>query len=359
MARSQLALAISLCTIVSLGIPSMNGLHAADGVVPATTDLAADASENVETGYAEACACEPDACGPDSCEPDCCPTSLTGCCPAWTVEAGVIFLSRDNAKAQPSPKIMSPSQNGAVYDSAQSGLGTAVGPDLSLARCISPCFDIQARYFQIDGWNDTNTFGDLGRGYLMGYNTTVLTQDPTVSYSSRLYNVELNLRWKQWKRMPFIMGFRTLGLDETFQVASLDTPVVRTSTNNGLYGMQIGVEPVLWDQCGRFRVEGLVKAGIFGNSTRQRTVFYQADQEFAHNSDGVPSCVAELGLVGVYSLNKCWSLRAGYEVMWLTSVALAPDQTSSVTYGVPVTGVTYDKATAFYYGATARLERRF
>ena len=73
----------------------------------------------------------------------------------------------------------------------------------------------------------------------------------------------------------------------------------------------------------------------------------------------VPSFVGEVGLIGNVSLNRCWSLRAGYEVMWITNVALAPDQAATVQFGVPPTGGMYDKATAFYYGATASIERKF
>jgi hypothetical protein len=275
------------------------------------------------------------------------------------VDGGVIFLSRNGARAQPSTRIRAPNQTEPSFDMASSAVGTAVGPDISLSRCLNSCWDIQARYFQIDGWNDTNNFGDFGRAFVLGYNTSLLALDPGVSYSSRLYNVELNLRWKQLECMPVLFGFRTLGLDESFQITSAGTPLVNTTTNNGLYGMQLGVEPVLWDQCNGFRLEGLVKAGLYGNSVHQRTTFYPNGQELNSSSHGVPSCVAELGLIGSYSLNKCWSIRAGYEVMWITSVALAPDQSSSVVFGTPVTGTLYDKATAFYYGGVVSVERKF
>ena len=45
--------------------------------------------------------------------------------------------------------------------------------------------------------------------------------------------------------------------------------------------------------------------------------------------------------------------------MWITNVALAPDQAATVQFGAPPRARMYDKATAFYYGATASVERKF
>ena len=80
-----------------------------------------------------------------------------------------------------------------------------------------------------------------------------------------------------------------------------------TWTNNGLYGLQIGTEPVLWDRCGRFRLEGLLKAGIYANRAHQRTTFPLANGQL-NTTDTVPSFVGEVGLIGNVSLNQCWSL---------------------------------------------------
>jgi hypothetical protein len=159
-----------------------------------------------------------------------------------------------------------------------------------------------------------------------------------------------------------VAGFRMLGLDEQFRTGStLTGPLwTDTTTNNVLCGGQIGAEPVFWNRCGWFRLEGLVKAGLFGNCAHQRTLFPTAGQGLESRADSVPAFVGELGLTGVCKLNNCWSFRGGYEVLWITNTALAPDQSASVqsvTGGL--TGYINDKATAFYHGATASIERRF
>ena len=365
----QTTFLICIVMIVSLGAFGIQSVAGGEQILSAATNYADDTSKVVEAGYAEVDNCW-ESCPIDT---ECCPVDTGGCCPTaagclhlWTAEAGVIFLSRDRADARPSAKVYG-SETGQttptmVFDMAASDVGTAVGHDIVLTRCLGAVWDLETRYFQIDGWNDSHSFDNYDRTYVSAYGTIADTQSPSFAYSSRLYNIELNLRWKYHEQMPLLMGFRTLGLDEHFQIISngnLGTPWAETSTNNSLYGLQIGMEPILWDRGKRFRLEGLIKAGVYGNSAHQRTSFPTAQSELDSRTDGTPSFVGELGLIGVYKLNKYWSLRAGYEVLWITNVALAPDQASSITFGGTPTGDMDDKAIAFYYGATASIERRF
>ena len=46
--------------------------------------------------------------------------------------------------------------------------------------------------------------------------------------------------------------------------------------------------------------------------------------------------VGELGLTGAYQINDCWTVRGGYQVIWVDGIALAPDQLddSDITTGV-------------------------
>ena len=47
---------------------------------------------------------------------------------------------------------------------ANSGLGTAAGPDITLSRCLGSCWDLEARYFQIDGWRNAKVFSATSPG---------------------------------------------------------------------------------------------------------------------------------------------------------------------------------------------------
>jgi hypothetical protein len=173
----------------------------------------------------------------------------------------------------------------------------------------------------------------------------------------------MNLRWKENEcaRVPLVMGFRMIGLDDNFRLGQelqgRSISWIDTTTNNMLYGFQIGTEPILWCYDG-FQLEGLLKTGIFSNQAHQRSRFPILQSEL-ENWNGASSFVAETGLIGSYHWNNCWAIRGGYEVMWITNVALAPDQSTTVFYGTTPTGRIYDRATAFYHGATVSIERRF
>jgi hypothetical protein len=298
---------------------------------------------------------------------ECCPDDAE-CSSPWRVDAGVICLSRNRATARPSAQVYTRpdirTTPSLAFDMVNCGLGTAVGPDITLSRCLgSSCWEVEARYFQLDGWSNTHFFdaGPTGSVSVVGYGTQATSQAQSLAYASRLYNVELNLRWNRCEAIPFLLGFRTLELDERFYISSQNPPLgigADSRTNNSLYGLQIGTEPILWDRCGRFRLEGLLKAGVYGNRAHQCTRFPQTGSQL-NSIANVPSFVGELGLIGNVSLNKSWSLRAGYEIFWITNVALAPDQAATVQYSAPPTGAMFDKATALYYGATASIERKF
>ena len=281
-----------------------------------------------------------------------------GC--GWTVRAGTIALWRSRAGAQPS--IQGYQNNLKVYDSADADLGMAFGPDISLSRCLNSDWDIEARFFQIDGWG--NTADVIGGSQFSGYGQVSSVTSPTYAYRSRLYNVEANLRWGPCGCVPLLIGFRMLGLDDRFRLTSEfprgQVVWVDGSTNNVLYGVQIGAEPVLWSSCdGCFRFEGLVKTGIYSNQAHQRTSFPAIGSSGLENRNGLASFVGEIGLTAAWQLNQCWAIRGGYELMWITNTVLAPDQAATVVYGNPASGSMYDKATAFYHGVTVSLERRF
>jgi hypothetical protein len=365
MVRVQFLFAFLVFTLIAVDVSASEEAEAVEKTPPVATDVVADTDGEANLGIAGMSPSGP--CGEDSCPMDAgCSPLGEECCSYWSVEAGAIFLNRNRANARPSAKFYGagPGQTapGLIFDMANADIGTAAGYDMTVTRCFGPCWDLEARYFQIGGWNDSQSFNQYTQTYVSAYNTIQTTDSPSYAYSSRLYNIEMNLRWKQFDRIPFLMGFRTLGLDENFRIISngaRDTTWAETSTNNNLYGMQIGIEPVLWDRCGRFRLEGTLKAGLYGNTAHQRTQFPTVGGEWNSRVEGSPSFVGELGLIGSYQLNKCWSIRGGYEVMWITDVALAPDQSSGIFFGAPPIGVMNDKASAFYYGATASLERRF
>jgi hypothetical protein len=72
------------------------------------------------------------------------------------------------------------------------------------------------------------------------------------------------------------------------------------------------------------------RAGIFGSDVQQEQYLIDYDQYAVRPTtsaaDGQVSFVGDLNFSGIYRLNDVWNLRAGYNLMWIAGVALAPDQ---------------------------------
>ena len=173
-----------------------------------------------------------------------------------------------------------------------------------------------------------------------------------------------------------LAGFRWVNLRETL-VGALSPPTVTeppfwiTTTANNLYGFQIGADTKIVER-GRFSIDGLAKAGIFDNNAEETSSVSVIEKQVrsASASTNHAAFVGETGLQCKYQVAKGLFLRAGYEVIWLEGVALAPGQiqeTYTITNttslkspngSVQALGVNCNSG-VFYQGATAGLEYSF
>ena len=115
---------------------------------------------------------------------------------------------------------------------------------------------------------------------------------------------------------------------------------------NNLMGFQVGLLHDTLQLNERFAIEGFVNAGIYYNRIKYSNVMgVYTTQTFADNTRTTtfdesrtdPSNIvnndvrtlseisyeSEASLTGVCRLNKCWALRAGYQVLWINHLHLA------------------------------------
>jgi hypothetical protein len=253
--------------------------------------------------------------------------------------------------------------------------GFSGGPRVGLIRHGDCGYDWELSYFQIDGWNSARTAGPTPNDWLIMRSPGVFlqTQESTQQtmawiYASKLYNAELNVRWNPYCRLTVLAGIRWLNLSENFQ-GTLAPPTIvgeppfwNTSTTNNLYGIQTGLEGVLFER-GAFSIDALAKAGIYDNSAEESTgvstfKIVRPSSASTHHA----AFVGEIGLQCKYKVTKGLFLKAGYEAIWLEGVALAPGQIQETLMPTPITaqalGVNCDSG-IFYHGATAGLEYSF
>jgi hypothetical protein len=162
-----------------------------------------------------------------------------------------------------------------------------------------------------------------------------------VGYDSNIHSAEINCVKCCWcendccgyRSLEWLAGFRYLRLDEEFDITSTDfdegTSVYDIDTDNNLYGAQLGLR--VRRQRSRLGCELVGKAGIFGNDASQRQFVTDFPPPFLlrdprGDRESQVAFLGELGLSLTYQLTDRWTLRGGYNVMWLEGVATAPDQ---------------------------------
>lgn len=195
-------------------------------------------------------------------------------------------------------------------------------------------------------------------------------------YISRLQGAEINLPvcccWESEcgdvaGSFEWFAGFRYISLREDFRIngakpvgGGVETGYYDLNARNDLFGGQLGAR--YRRARGRFAWEATGKAGLFGNQCGQdQVVIDYPNFPLRPDVSSNGSCVAfagELGLTGIYQLNNVWGLRAGYSLMWIQGLALAPNQMDFTFTSTSGTGLNTDGG-LFLQGANVGLEARW
>jgi hypothetical protein len=172
-----------------------------------------------------------------------------------------------------------------------------------------------------------------------------------VNYSSRLHSFEMNCpcccgccdeccdqcgrREACCQSVEWFTGFRYSDLSEELDISAertvaggLEEGSYDLRTTNHLYGVQVGARER--HTRGRLGWEATGKVGIFGNDARQT----QSVTDFpdfpirptVSSSGGQVAFMGDTNISALYRLTNVWNLRAGYNLIWIEGLALAPDQ---------------------------------
>lgn len=255
------------------------------------------------------------------------------------------------------------------------------GVRVRLGRKNGPCSHCDAceiEYLGIFDWdasatlvdsNNLNLPGALGSGVVNGI---VTAEEVRINYESSLHSIEANCVKcycdDGCRRVELLCGFRYLRLDENLNIASNNVNQVDAiydiDVDNNLYGFQVGVRARGQCSC-RWGWEAVGKAGSYGNDARQSQFIIDNLPGTPFNlrpptgaSEGSVAFVGELSLTPMYKLNEIWTLRGGYNLLWIEGVALAPDQLDFTD--TPTSGTSIDTGSGvFAHGFSAGLEARF
>jgi len=305
-----------------------------------------------------------------------------------------LFLQRDNAAIE-RPLVVDTTDPGTTLISAGDPAATiGTGARLLYGNYGDDDLGWEAGYLGV--WNmrsdrrATNATGSLVAGDIVFAEQTGMSgNDARTTDSATINSVEINAVWHHYDggfnrrsgrpaqrcegydggSLDWLGGFRWVNLEDAavLAVTPVDAPQASTysaRTSSNLFAGQVGVRGRMAFE--RWAVEGFTKIGIAGTSLTQSQALFDALAPTsplrppASGSDLGMGMVADMNLSAVYRIDDVWGLRVGYNLLWITGVALAPDQwnfttsqAASVGSGVSGTG------SMFLSGGSLGLEARW
>lgn len=127
------------------------------------------------------------------------------------------------------------------------------------------------------------------------------------------------------------------------------------TTHNEMFGLNFGTELTFrqkgWDLGFRFKAAPMFNTAIAASRVDTSDPIFGNQHVSFRFVDTKVAALLELGAVGTYRLNDRWAARCGYDVAWLTGLALAPVQRPAANQ-VIATG------TVFFQGLILGIEYR-
>jgi hypothetical protein len=273
-------------------------------------------------------------------------------CPCVYVQVGAL-LFQQVPRFPRQPIVVDPNTNTTfvstsdLNSSFNPGLQATAGMRLPNGRAVE--FD----YFGLFGGNasavavkpDPNAFLTFPNNSVG--NVFVDMDRAQVNYSSSVNSIAVNLPCccgccdecccgdVHCRSFTWFAGFRYLNLNERLNISAqrtvagaVEDGTYNIRTTNNLYGGQLGAR--LRRTQGRLGWDATGFAGIFGNAAQQTQAVtdfpnFPLRPSVSSNRGGV-AFVGGTNLSALYGLTNVWNLRAGYTILWIEGLALAPNQ---------------------------------
>jgi hypothetical protein len=278
------------------------------------------------------------------------------CCPTWYVSAGAIVLHRN----RPDPgTIVAANPAGTRFASPSDfNFGWNWGPDITVARRMATGNIWEGRFFSSVGSSATNSFVAPGNFIGVGFTGpggTVFNGN----YFTRLYSTELNWKRPIGDQLKFIAGFREIELrDQMSYTLNNNVATGQYNYNNHLWGGQLGADWALLNTSRRLQVNVAGKAGLYGNLSDGGIYEFSGNNAIGSftGRKWANAFVGDLGISGAYFLTQHVALRGGYQLLWISDVALAGDAASRSLTNPSLLRTVDHSGQLFYQGATMAVD---
>jgi hypothetical protein len=291
------------------------------------------------------CGGSPHRTGPGSCD-----TWKVG--PRWRVGLDGVIMQRDTTNLDALVAAATPPFTG---DQLRENFDYGGGARLTIASDWPKWagYEMAVDYIGVPEWNASVFVPDVPPlGPIAGVNT-----QRELTYRSAMHSLAINFQESRNRIFKPFLGVRYVLLDEdlddeTDQFAPAVVGALTNTTDiaravdvqNHLIGFQGGLRGDLWNRGGWFSVQGMIDGGAYCNLSNQNNRFRQttstqrlddpntAGNEFYDTLTSVSNeykqdrarvaFLGEASLAAVAQLNRCTSLRAGYQVLYLEGVEL-------------------------------------
>jgi len=328
--------------------------------------------------YVNDAGCGDTACAPVCEEVCCCPCPTFGpcACSDWYGGAEAVYLKRN--RPQNHSLSFLDNQDAIIFDTDDLEFDHEWGYRITLGHRANECTAYEFSFLNLTSWNGQGQVftPDPGNPQLdpyWGSQVDVPTDSfddsfaHYASYDSNLRDVEINGRHFIDCNTSWLVGFRYINLNEDFNFLSLDNAsgsriaAYNIDTSNDLFGIQVGYAKQWCCGC-RFSFGAYGKAGVFYNNVDSNSHIVNVTSsgldrdERRHTSEETFSTIVDLGLMGTYCVTDHCRLRAGYMVVFLNNLALAPEQLDDAPNQYTLTGNVSDNGSLIYQGPTAGLD---
>ena len=252
----------------------------------------------------------------------------------WFIDTEAIFLKRSRAEER--ELIVDAFTGDEVVDTGDASFNFEPGL-LIRGGVFTDCGPgIETVYYGIHDWhgsedaielNQLNLAGDIGLTTFDFFGADRVRVD----YDAQLDNFELNVI-QPYGHLWIITGFRYMELSEEFNINSFDSDTGRSDfsveTDNFLWGAQVGFRAEY--EFYAVGVEVIGKVALFDNAGYQRNILRDFNNIILiRDADSVGAQLAsagELGISATMPLTEVFTLRAGYNILVIGGLALAPEQ---------------------------------
>jgi hypothetical protein len=259
--------------------------------------------------------------------------------PPFYLQTEVLFMHRNNRSID-QPLVYDNTTGNQLVSTRDLGFHDwAPGAKILAGYRFASGAAFEASYFGFQDWNtyagasspaNLSTPGDLG---FFGDDYSQ-ADSIRIGYNSRLHNFEANY-FVPLSRVSLLVGFRYISWNETLNISSTTTyngaqenSDYTVQADNNLFGLQVGGR--VQGSWRRLRFDFTPKVGLYGNSFSQRSLILDDGNTFVGRDTWIYysdfAFVGDMALNIAYQISPHFALRAGYNLIFIDGLALAPNQ---------------------------------